>query len=387
MIVKIVLLGAHAGLDGTSHIESGHDHGRLASALAEAGHSVTVYSSSVAESAADHQVRPWPATTRGSEPIHDMATMLQQHWELDRPDVVHAYCWMCGLAAQLAAKSAQIPVVQTFCSLASVEARHHQSDKLEAVRRRLEPLVARRAAWLAALCTTDMNELARLVRSRSRISLINAGIDIDQFSTEGTCWPRGDGYRVVTVARNLLPEKHLERIIAVLPRLSAAELLIVGGPAAEDLDSSPEVARLRDLANRLGVAERTHLLGSVPHSEMPGLLRSADVLVSTATYEPAETAVLEAMSCGVAVVAAAVPGTHEAVVQDVTGILIAPDDIEQLTTVLRRLGNEPFARSALGLAGRTRARACFSWERVAAQMQSIYERAVDGYDRKLQTAS
>jgi glycosyltransferase involved in cell wall biosynthesis len=316
-----------------------------------------------------------------------MATLLEERWLLDRPDVVHAYCWMCGVAAQLAAKELQIPVVQTFGSLASLAARHHQTDGVEEIRRRLEPLVARRAAWLAPLCTTDMNELARLVRSRSRISLITNGIDIDQFSTEGPAWPRGEGYRVVTVARNLLPEKHLEEIVAALPRLVDSELLIVGGPAPSDLDTSPEVARLRGLANRLGVADRTHLLGAVPHSEMPALLRSADVLVSASPYEPAGTPILEAMSCGVAVVAAAVPGTQEAVVQDVTGVLVAPDDIDQLTAVLRRLGKEPFARSAMGLAGRARARACFTWERVAAQMQTIYGRALENYERRLPTAS
>jgi glycosyltransferase involved in cell wall biosynthesis len=387
VVVKIVLLGEHPGLDGTLQIEAGHHHRPLAKALADHGHDVNVYSLTAESGAGGYQMHSWSAAnTRAGEPIHDMAMLLERQWQMDRPDIVHAYCWMCGLAAQLAAKSLQIPVVQTFGSLSSLAARHHNSGD-DAVRRRLEPLVARRAAWLAPLCTADMNELARLVRSRSRISLITHGVDIDQFSTEGTSCPRGEGYRIVTVARELAPEKHLERIIAVLPRISGSELLIVGGPARGDLDTSPEVAHLRDVAHRFGVGDRTHLLGSVPHSEMPGLLRGADVVVSASPYEPAETQILEAMSCGVAVVAAAVPGTQEAVVQDVTGVLIAPGDVEQLTAVLRRLGNEPFARSAMGLAGRTRARACFSWGRVAAQLETIYGRALDEFDTKLRTAS
>ena len=84
------------------------------------------------------------------------------------------------------------------------------------------------------------------------------------------------------------------------------ELVIVGGPEPPNLDSDPEACRLRDLAGALGVARRVHLYGSVARADMPALLRSADVVVCSASYEPSGTVALEAMACGVPVVASGV---------------------------------------------------------------------------------
>jgi len=100
------------------------------------------------------------------------------------------------------------------------------------------------------------------------------------------------------------------------------------------------------------------------------------VVACTPWYEPFGIVPLEAMGCGVPVVASAVGGMLDTVVHDVTGRLVTPrrprECAEAVTTILR----DSFLRRSLGLAGRDRACARYSWDRVAADTLRIYERLV-----------
>lgn len=117
--------------------------------------------------------------------LGDFARFLDARWRIERPDVAHAHCWMSGLAAQLAVRPHGIPTVQTFHSLGVVERRHRgPGDSGSAVRIKLEKLVAKGATWvITATCTDEVFELIRMGRSRSRVSVVPCGVDLDTFST------------------------------------------------------------------------------------------------------------------------------------------------------------------------------------------------------------
>lgn len=234
----------------------------------------------------------------------------------------------------------------------------------------------RQSRSICPLCTADMDELVRRVRSRARISLSSNGVDLKRFSTDVPVWPRVDAFRIVMVSRNLLSASNIDRVVAAFPRLGDVELSVAGGHV-DGFDHDPELRRLRKLASSLGVSARVRLMGRVSRNEMPGLLRSADVVVTASNYEPASRSVLEAMACGIPVVAAVLPQTLDALVHNVTGRYIRPGDDEELVTALRALIHQPFERAALGLAGRARARSCFSWDAVARQRQAIYGRVLE----------
>src|SRR5204863_7246289 len=135
-----------------------------------------------------------------------------------------------------------------------------------------------------------------------------------------------------------------------------AELHIAGGPPAEELDAYPGAQLLRRLAAELGVADRLVLRGRVERTDMPALLSSADVVVCAPWYEPFGIVPLEAMACGVPVVASAVGGMIDTVVDGATGVHVPPRDPDRLAGVLRGLLDDPERRAAFGQAGVRRAR-------------------------------
>ena len=101
------------------------------------------------------------------------------------------------------------------------------------------------------------------------------------------------------------------------------------------------------------------------------MLRRADVLVHPARWEGFGLAVLEAMLCGLPVVATRVSSIPEIVVDGETGLLVPPDDPSALGAALQRVLADP---GGLGAAGRERARTEFSVERMAGRTVDFYER-------------
>ena len=102
------------------------------------------------------------------------------------------------------------------------------------------------------------------------------------------------------------------------------------------------------------------------------------MVVCTPWYEPFGITPLEAMACGVPVVASAVGGLTDSVVHGTTGLLIPARDPAGLAAAAGTLLASPAMRTALGEAGARRARRWYSWPRVAAQTESVYLRVGAG---------
>jgi phosphoheptose isomerase len=128
------------------------------------------------------------------------------------------------------------------------------------------------------------------------------------------------------------------------------------------------------VAERHGVADRVDLRGRVERRDLPGLMRSADLVVCTPWYEPFGIVPLEAMACGVPVVASAVGGMIDTVVDGVTGVHVPPRDPERLAAVIGALLDDPRRREEWGQAGVRRARRLYDWERVATATLDVYAR-------------
>jgi glycosyltransferase involved in cell wall biosynthesis len=109
-----------------------------------------------------------------------------------------------------------------------------------------------------------------------------------------------------------------------------------------------------------------HLTGRVNPDEVPLLLQGSDFLVLPSHSEGMPQAVLEAMNCGLPVVATNVGGVPEAVVDGETGLLVEARDVEALRNAIKRMITDGSFRSAAGHAGRKRAQTVFDSERNAA---------------------
>ncbi|MDA2893592.1 glycosyltransferase [Mycolicibacterium sp. BiH015] len=358
----------------------------LSAALAARGHRVVVYTRRDDTDAPDrvdteqgYAVVHIPAGPPRKIPkdellqhMPEFGDRLAQCWRQRRPDVAHAHFWMSGLATLAAAQRHRVPVVQTFHALGVVKRRHQGADDTSPGERiRLESRLARTVDWIAATCSDEVAELARMGGHPSRISVLPCGVDPSEFSDSGPTATRGKPHRIVSVGR-LVPRKGFDTVIEAMPGLPDTELVIVGGPDKSELDRDPEAQRLLRAAGRHGVADRVHLYGAIARDEMPMLLRSADVVAATPWYEPFGIVPLEAMSCGVPVVASAVGGMLDTVVPGVTGRLVAPRASQQCADAIRQILGNPPLREDLGRAGRERVCARYTWGRVAQDTADVY---------------
>nr|WP_090281655.1 glycosyltransferase [Mycolicibacterium komanii]CRL78340.1 group 1 glycosyl transferase [Mycolicibacterium komanii] len=351
----------------------------LASALARSGHLVTVYSHGDHGGSRDRTLTP-----RGYSVVHlpegpaplpegdlpacteSLARFFDAEWAADRPDTVHGHFGMSGVAAQLAARHLDLPTVQTLPAHASDA--HRVAVESGHPRRHLDALVARSASWVTAASTDDGSRLLRLGVPRGRLSVVPTGVDLQLFNSDGPVAARSDVQRIVSIGQ-LVSRSGFDTIIRALPNIAHAELLLIGGFDGSGSDFDSESDQLTGLAAKLGVAHRLQIRASIPREELPAVLRSADVVVCT----PENAGGLEAMACGVPVVATC--GVMvDAVVHDVTGYLINPSRPGELPKAVNRLLHDDFLRQSMGAAGRDRARARYSWDRVASDCEQIYSR-------------
>jgi D-inositol-3-phosphate glycosyltransferase len=315
--------------------------------------------------------------------MDELAARLRQSWRVDPPDLVHAHFWMSGLAALAAARPLGLPVVQTFHALGVVKRRHQGSkDTSPPSRLRDEQLLAREVDRIVATCSDEVFELVRMGADLHRVTVVPCGVDLGLFRPDGPVEARDpDRARLLVVSR-LVERKGIGNVITALaelpgahaPHAGAAELVIAGGPPATRLAEDPEARRLTDLAERLGVADRVRLRGQVAPRDLPALYRSADLVVCVPWYEPFGIVPLEAMACGVPVVASAVGGLVDSVVDGVTGVHVPPRRPDLLVGALAELLADPGRRAALGAAGARRARRRYGWERVARGTLEVYAR-------------
>ncbi|QKS16867.1 glycosyltransferase [Curtobacterium sp. Csp2] len=407
--MKIAMVSEHASpLAVLGGVDAGGQNvhvAELSGALADRGHQVTVHTRR------DDAALPVRVPLRpGVEVVHvdagparhvpkddlfpfmdTFAAVLAAEWFVDRPDVVHGHFWMSGHAALDAVRQVQartggvrIPVVQTFHALGVVKRRHQGSaDTSPAEREWVEPAVGRSVDQVVATCSDEAFELKALGVPLHAISVVPCGVDTELFTPDGPAEERGRPFRVLTASR-LVRRKGVGTTIAALARLldegRDVELVVVGGAgtAGSDLVDDPEYQRLDALARSLGVRDHVTFRGQLGQHDMPAVYRSADVVVCAPWYEPFGIVPLEAMACGRPVVASSVGGLIDTVVEDATGLHVPPRDEEAVAEAVGLVLDDSARREAYGRAGRERAEARYTWHKVAADSERVYERLVAG---------
>ncbi len=307
--------------------------------------------------------------------VGDFGHWLADRWQRgeDRPDVVHAHYWTSGLAAVTATRRTHIPVVQTYHVLGTVEARNLGAGGDEAMSRRvgMERALGQAVDRVVAQSTEEVVELVGIDVPRKAITVVPAGVDTERFSPKGRVAGRGGGPRVLAVGR-FLGRRGFDDLIQAMAYVPEAELVVVGGPDRDRLDDDPDVQALRAVATGAGVRDRLRFLGAVVPDRMPELYRSADLVACTPGYEPFGLVPLEAMACGVPVVATAVGGMKDTVIDGVTGVLVPPGDVRAIGGAIRELLGDEIRLMAYGSAGVDRIRSRYSWERTAAELLRVY---------------
>ena len=391
--MKIALVARHVSApvtpsDPYAAEQAAHVAG-LGRALAAQGHSVVICARKDAPGLPDRETLAPGLTARyikAGPPAPVPADQLPQYvaeigrhlaarWEKDTPDIVHAHHWTSGLAALLAAREVPAPIVQSFGSLGTAEQRHGVPGPQDSARIRMEAGVARSVTGVLAHTSDEVAGLAGLGIPGARVRIVPCGVDTGRFDPEGAAARRHGELRLLHVG-SLADHQGLDKLISALPDLPGAELVIAGGPDQDELDSDIAYKKLGKLAAGLGVADRVTFTGQVASTNLPALMRSADIFVSAARYEPYGAAAISAMACGTPVVAYAVGAYSDAVVDGTTGLLLPAGGPEVFVKRIRDLLSAPMKLTAFGIAAADRARSRYPWERIAAETVAAYERCV-----------
>ena len=215
---------------------------------------------------------------------------------------------------------------------------------------------------------------------RRKFRLIHNGIDLEPFHSRDESEREkireryGLPYdeQVITCIANLRPPKGHEYLIRALRELEEegmgfVALLVGDGPLREELEG---------LVRELGLEDKVRFLGFRDREEIPEILVVTDVFVLPSLVEGLPTAVIEAMAAGCPVVATAVAGTPEVVVDGETGFLVPPQDPEALARKMKLLLQDQPLRAKMCLAGTKRVREHFSLEKMVREHEALYRELI-----------
>jgi glycosyltransferase involved in cell wall biosynthesis len=175
-----------------------------------------------------------------------------------------------------------------------------------------------------------------------------------------------DGEPVVLFCAKLQPWKRPQDVLRAFVKADVPEarLVMAGeGPMRPELEAE---------ARTLGVAERVRLVGFTNQSELPGLYRSADIMVLPSDYDPCPAVVCEAMLCGCPVVLSdKIQGRSELVRPGETGFFYPCGNVGALAATLRSALTDRQKLKQMGMAARHRMETWSPRENVAAHVQAI----------------
>jgi phosphoheptose isomerase len=299
-------------------------------------------------------------------------------------DLLHANFWMSGLVAAEIKAALGIPFVITFHALGRVRRAHQgAADGFPDDRFAIEERVIAECDHIVAECPQEEEDLIRFYNADpAKISIIPAGFDPGEFSPMskelaraalGLCTTE---WTVLHVGR-MVPRKGVDNTIRGFARMlaridTAGRLLIAGGDA--DGSESPEVSRLRALAEEEGIADRVTFAGPIGRDRLRYYYGAADVFVTTPWYEPFGITPLEAMACGTPVVGSNVGGIKFTVRDGECGYLVEPNQPDMLAERLVHLYRHPRLVSVFRRQAINRANDLFPWRNVANEMAALYER-------------
>ncbi len=285
----------------------------------------------------------------------------------ERPDIVHGHMPISGFLARLAGRVAGVERIAYTCH--------------GFLFNQPGPWPRRAAAWAMEFAgarltdvfmTVSAKEAAdarRLGITRRAVAVGNGG-DPARFCPDPAARARvraalgtpADRVVVVIVSRLVRSKGHAELLEAM--EAVDAELWVVGERLASDHEASLEpffaACRLGARLRRLGYRD-----------DIPAILAAADIFALPSWFEALPMSVIEAMLCGLPVVASDVPGPREQVVDGVTGLLVPARDPVRLAGALRRLAADPGLRGRLGAAGLSRAREKFDETRVVGRVLDL----------------
>ena len=295
-----------------------------------------------------------------------------------RATIMHAH-WVIpgGVIGAAAARSLPL-VVSLHGSDVFIAERH-------AIARQAAKMAFRRASAVTA-CSEDLRARAVAMGANARMSaVIPYGVDSNAFRPDTGARARGrarlsagDDVPIVLAVGRLVSKKGFEYLIDATARLTHdfpnLRVAIAGDGDLKDT--------LRARAEAAGVAGHVQFLGVVPHHEVPDLLAAADVAVAPSVHDEAgnvdglPNTVMETLASGTPLVATRTGGIGAVATDRETARLVPERDAIALASAIGDLLSQPALRTSIGMHARAFVVRDHSWDRVARDFETIYERCL-----------
>jgi glycosyltransferase involved in cell wall biosynthesis len=305
---------------------------------------------------------------------------VRAHRELRRLDrarrysVVHAHSSKAGALVRLALAGRRRLVYTPHCFAFDAELPFWKRLSYRAIEQALVP----RTGALVTVCEWERSSAqVHLGGVKSRLRLIPNGVAECVESTPARPLVEfAAGQPLIGFIGVLRPQKNLLNLVRAAALLrergrAAVRVAIVGnGSQASEVEAE---------IGRLGLGE---MVRRFPFEESVGAyLAALDLFVLPSAWEALPISVLEAMICGVPVVATTVGGVPEIVEDRVTGRLVEPHRPDQMAAAIDEMLAEPKALEGMATAGRARAAERFSLDEMVAKIAAMYEELIAGSPR------
>lgn len=280
-------------------------------------------------------------------------------------DIIHSHhCLLRTTAALIAGKLRKKPVIMTVLG-----AEFSHDLIFRKYRCSIEYNVREVTRIICGSKFTRAKMVSRGVKRH--VYVIPHGVDLDKFHPiyELVQEKSNRKNRILLTVAQLSKRKGIDILLKSTPLIKSknVEVWIIGPPG-------DAVEELNNLIKRLDIGKQVVFCGQIGDDELVIRYNRADVCVLPTIWETEGfgLANLEAMSCGTPVVASRIGGIPEVVSDGETGILVTPNNPQELAHAIHDLLDNEEKRRRMGKCARERASAIFSWEKIAEMTLKVY---------------
>jgi D-inositol-3-phosphate glycosyltransferase len=311
--------------------------------------------------------------------------------------LIHTNYWISGWVGLQLQQKLSIPTVHTYHSLGAVKYKSISTiPMIASTRLAVEKDCLEQADCIVATSPQEKEHMRSLVSSKGNISIIPCGTDIERFGAISRYEARkrlgiATEAKVVFYVGRFDPRKGIETLVRAVSNSSWRDdsrlQLIIGGGSRPGRSDGIERERIEGIVAEVGIKEKTKFPGRIGDEELPIYYAAADVCVVPSHYEPFGLVAIEAMASGTPVIASDVGGLQFTVVNEQTGLLAPPKDVEKFARSIERILDDPQWQKQLGINARKRVEEKFSWSGVAAQLDEVYLKLIEQEPPSMSQAS
>ncbi len=318
-----------------------------------------------------------PELVRPVHPLKDILALrrLEQIFRTQKPDIVHTHSGKAGIIGRLAARRAGVPVIiHTIHGPSFGAFQNGLSNFIFTAAERRAAQATDHFIVVADAMTTQY--LAAGIGRPRQYTKVFSGFPLEPFlaakndpALRAKLGLQPDDFVVGTIAR-LVKLKGHDNLFAVAPELirrcPQMKFLLVGDGEYR--------ARFENLARSLGLERHFVFTGLVPPGEVPALVGVMDALVHLSLREGLPRALPQALAAAKPVIAYDCDGAREVCLDNETGFLLRPGDLEGLKSRLLQLANDAPLRGKFGRHGQSFVRQNFSVEGMVDGIYALYQK-------------